>query len=229
MSRVSDTAQSLPVNLDQVATRLQDVSASNDRWAPRWPSLATTTEIDEEEQHRDDLQYETESYNKLVKDGGRPSSDRRDGRRGLKRSRPEDLDEELHSINVIDDDRPSKRLKNSGRSLSRNSRMVSDLLDLTTSAGELDISNTATTISEARKVKGSYASPNQPSRVFKPPPRRSSRISEREQRLNGTIKTPQLLTLLSSTPPKTPNKKSPARTTKRGRTDSRRHTIKTEV
>lgn len=55
VSRVSEMAQSLPVNLDQVAARLQDACANKDRWAPRSPSPATTVEICEEEQHRADL------------------------------------------------------------------------------------------------------------------------------------------------------------------------------
>jgi hypothetical protein len=71
---VSNTAQSLPVDLDQVSARLQDIPANKGPSTPRWPSPATTvSQIDEEQQYHDDIQYQTECYNKLVEDGGRPS------------------------------------------------------------------------------------------------------------------------------------------------------------
>jgi hypothetical protein len=173
-------------------------------------------------------------------------SDRREGKRRLKRNRPEDLDEEqrpleqwhdegdrrsisdqrthmvstsqggerhkCNSHNAIKDDRPSKRPKNSSPSL--HGHTISNPSDLTISAGVPDISKTAARITnKARKVKGSNTSLNQSSRVSKPAPRRSSRIAERNQRLNITITTPaisvQLPTPPSSTPPKEPNKRDP--------------------
>jgi hypothetical protein len=149
----------------------------------------------------------------------------------LKRNRPEELDEQQRFLdNAVDDDRPSKRPKNSGRSPSLNGRTMSGPSDLAISTGVPRISKTAARIaSKAQKVKGSIICPNQSSRVSKLPPRRSSRIAEREQRFTMTITTPQLPTPLSSTPPKKP-KRSSARTTKRGRTrtDGRRHTLKTQ-
>jgi hypothetical protein len=70
---VDKTAQSLADDLDQVAARLQDVPADKGPSTPRWPTPATTAEFDEEEQYRGDIQFQTDCYNKLVEDGGRPS------------------------------------------------------------------------------------------------------------------------------------------------------------
>lgn len=68
-----ETVQSRPVNLDQVAARLQDIPADRER-SFRSPSPASTiSPPTEEEQYRHDVQHETRFYNKLVKDGGRPS------------------------------------------------------------------------------------------------------------------------------------------------------------
>lgn len=120
---------------------------------------------------------------------------------------------ERHSHNVIDDDRPSKRPKNSGRSLSLHTHTISDTSDLTISAGVSGISKTTARTSKARKVKRSNASPNQSSRVSKPLPRRSSRIAEREHLLKIAITTAK-----PPTPPSSkPLKRSSARTASRGR------------
>jgi len=75
----SDTAQSRPIDLYDLTARLQHVSA--DRQArPRPTSLAsdlrsreTTESLDEEEDYRRDIKKQTECYNSLISEGGRPS------------------------------------------------------------------------------------------------------------------------------------------------------------
>lgn len=62
----SDTTQSHAINLDDLTTRLENIS-------PSPPSLASTEGSDEEECYRLDLEEETECYNTLVNEGGRPS------------------------------------------------------------------------------------------------------------------------------------------------------------
>ena len=154
----------------------------------------------------------------------RNGSDQRDGRRKLKRNRPEEFDEERRLLdNAINNNRPSKRPKNSGRNPSRNSV-------LTISAGVPDIPKTRRITSKTRKIKDSITSPNQSSRVSELSLRRSSRIAEREQRLKIRFTTAQLPSPPSSIPPKKPNKRSSARTTKRDpiKPDDRRHTPKTK-
>jgi hypothetical protein len=58
--------QSRPIDLDGLTTRLEQIP-------PRSPSLASTEPIDEEEDYRCDLANETEYYNTLIREGGRPS------------------------------------------------------------------------------------------------------------------------------------------------------------
>ena len=97
-ARASGTAQSRPIDLDDLTTRLEDISA--DRQAqPRSPSprtaaiqlkvseyilrfdpsgyrfrtRETTASLDEEKDYPRDLADETECYNTLVREGGRPS------------------------------------------------------------------------------------------------------------------------------------------------------------
>ena len=72
VQRASETVQSPSVDLDKVAARLEEVTADPERLSRR-PSPATTEPLLDEERYREDLQVETESYNALVDDGGRPS------------------------------------------------------------------------------------------------------------------------------------------------------------
>jgi hypothetical protein len=93
---VSGTAQSRPIDLDDLTTRLEDVSAYRQA-QPRscsphtaavrmnvsgyipplehsdLRSRETTVSLDEEEDYRRDLAEEMEYYNTLVREGGRPS------------------------------------------------------------------------------------------------------------------------------------------------------------
>ncbi|KAF2193575.1 hypothetical protein K469DRAFT_745128 [Zopfia rhizophila CBS 207.26] len=95
--RTSETVQSRPVDLDQVAARLLQVSASKeapprssfpptrspvyeeepypkDDYHQLWETSSTSTQpYDEEEEYRKSLQGETKAYHALVSDGGRPS------------------------------------------------------------------------------------------------------------------------------------------------------------
>ena len=64
--RVSESADFHPIDLDEVAARLQEQSR-------RSPSLGTTAPYDSEEDYQLDLEHETRSYNMLVDNGGRPS------------------------------------------------------------------------------------------------------------------------------------------------------------
>ncbi|KAF2257131.1 hypothetical protein BU26DRAFT_546274 [Trematosphaeria pertusa] len=71
--RMSETAESHPIDLDQVAALLQDVSADRER-SRRSPSSATTEPpLTEGEQYVEDLRRQTGYYKMLVDDGGRPS------------------------------------------------------------------------------------------------------------------------------------------------------------
>lgn len=80
LARERGMAQSRPIDLDDLTTRLEDISA--DRQAlPRSPSQMgsdyrsrdTTEPLDEVEDYRRDLKNETKYYNTLVNEGGRPS------------------------------------------------------------------------------------------------------------------------------------------------------------
>jgi hypothetical protein len=59
----SDTVPSRPINLDDLTTRLENIP----------PSPASTEDLGDEEYDRLDLEEETECYNTLVNEGGRPS------------------------------------------------------------------------------------------------------------------------------------------------------------
>ncbi|KAF8857851.1 hypothetical protein BDZ45DRAFT_422902 [Acephala macrosclerotiorum] len=71
-ARARGIAQSYPINLDDLTARLEGISADKQA-PPRLPSPASTEDLGEEEYYRLDLEEETEYYNTLVNEGGRPS------------------------------------------------------------------------------------------------------------------------------------------------------------
>ena len=68
----SDTAQSRPIDLDDLTTRLEQIP-DNREAPPRSPSLASTEDLGEEEYYRLRPGEQTEYYNTLIREGGRPS------------------------------------------------------------------------------------------------------------------------------------------------------------
>ncbi|KAF2271533.1 uncharacterized protein EI97DRAFT_462771 [Westerdykella ornata] len=67
--RENETAASHPIDLDQVAARLERLQEQS----RRSPSLPTTASYHEEEEYREDLRLQRGMYKMLVDDGGRPS------------------------------------------------------------------------------------------------------------------------------------------------------------
>lgn len=67
------TSHTAPIDLNYVSARLEEVPGDRDLLPQRYPSVSSTASIDEEELYHRNLEKETDYYNKLINDGGRPS------------------------------------------------------------------------------------------------------------------------------------------------------------